>query len=75
LLWQMLGATSPWEAHRLDSAAANQLGQGPDALEGVTSFLEHRTPAFSATVSTDMPDIGPAWPQPPPDVSPGESLP
>lgn len=71
LLWQMLGEASPWEAHRLDSAAANQLGRGPDAVEGVTSFLEHRDPAFSALVSTGMPDLGPPWPQPPADVSRG----
>ncbi|MFT4572518.1 MAG: enoyl-CoA hydratase/carnithine racemase [Myxococcota bacterium] len=57
MLWQMLGARHPMEAHRVDSIAIHQLGSGPDAREGVTSFLEKRPPVFSLKVSEDLPDI------------------
>ncbi|MBN9108476.1 MAG: enoyl-CoA hydratase/isomerase family protein [Pseudonocardia sp.] len=62
LLWSMLGAPGPWEAHRLDSRAIDALGRGPDAAEGVTSFLEKRAPAFPGQVPADYPDIVPPWP-------------
>ncbi|MCW0214611.1 MAG: crotonase/enoyl-CoA hydratase family protein [Pseudonocardia sp.] len=62
LLWSMLGATTPWEAHRLDSNGIFTLGQGEDVKEGVTSFLEKRLPTFPDTVSKNYPDIVPPWP-------------
>ena len=64
LMWRMLGAGSPWEAHRLDSRGI-YVGQAPDAAEGVSAFLEKRPPRFSMQVSTDLPDLGPQWPEPP----------
>ena len=42
LLWTMLGADHPMEAHRADSRAMFARGQSGDAREGVTSFLEKR---------------------------------
>lgn len=62
LLWGMLGAASPWEAHRLDSKALHELGAGADAAEGVTAFLEKRPARFPMRVSTDYPDSIPPWP-------------
>lgn len=62
LLWGMLGASSPWEAHRLDSRGINRLGAGADAAEGVSAFLEKRPARFPLKVSTDYPDFVPQFP-------------
>jgi hypothetical protein len=64
-MWRMLGADSPWEAHRLDSRGIYLLGRAPDVVEGVTAFLEKRPPRFPMRVGTDLPDLGPRWPEPP----------
>lgn len=61
MLWRMLGASHPIEAHRVDSKAIFSMGRSPDAYEGVTSFLEKRPPRFSMTVSADMPAFYPWW--------------
>ena len=45
LMWTMLGAEHPMEAHRADSRAMFSRGQSADAVEGVTSFLEKRAGA------------------------------
>lgn len=55
MMWQMLGAAHPMEAHRLDSAVMNYMGARPDSREGVESFLEKRPPAFPMRVSEDFP--------------------
>jgi hypothetical protein len=68
-MWRMLGAGSPWEAHRLDSRGIHLLGQAPDVAEGVTAFLEKRQPRFPMRVSADVPDLGPRWPEPPGDLA------
>ncbi|GAA4615459.1 crotonase/enoyl-CoA hydratase family protein [Saccharopolyspora hordei] len=65
LLWGMLSADSPWEAHRLDSQAIHHLGAAPDAAEGVESFLAKRPAEFPMKVSTDYPDFLPHWPERP----------
>ena len=59
LLWRMMGASHPMEAHRLESRAILHRGMSPDAAEGVTSFLEKRTPDFPGAVPADYP---PGWP-------------
>ncbi|MCS6987426.1 MAG: crotonase/enoyl-CoA hydratase family protein [Sphingomonadaceae bacterium] len=61
MLWRMLGADHPMEAHRIDSRAIWARGRTADAREGVMSFLEKRPPAFPCRVSTDMPDFFPWW--------------
>ena len=59
LLWTMLGAGHPMEAHRADSRAMFARGQSDDAREGVTSFLEKRPPEFSDSVSEGLPELFP----------------
>ena len=59
MLWRMLGAEHPMEAHRVDSRGILARGQAADAREGVVSFLEKRPPLFPNTVSADLPDIFP----------------
>ena len=61
MLWKMLGADHPMEAHKVDSRAIYELGKGDDAKEGVTSFLEKRSPKFPNKVSKDMPKFFPWW--------------
>ena len=59
LLWRMLGADHPMEAHRADSRGIYLRGQAGDVREGVGAFLEKRDPEFPDRVSTDLPDIFP----------------
>ena len=59
LLWTMLGADHPMEAHRADSRAMFARGQSGDAREGVTSFLEKREAQFTDRVSAGLPEIFP----------------
>ena len=64
LLWRMLGASHPMEAHRADSRGISAMGRSADVREGVESFLEKRPPVFPGTVSRDLPDLFPEWDEP-----------
>ena len=64
MLWRMLGAEHPMEAHRVDSRAINSRGASADAREGVTSFLEKRPANFPVKVSDGLPDVFPDWTDP-----------
>jgi enoyl-CoA hydratase/carnithine racemase len=61
MLWRMLGADHPMEAHKIDSRSIYARGQQGDAREGVVSFLEKRPAAFPDKVSEDMPGFYPWW--------------
>ena len=61
MLWRMLGADHPMEAHKVDSRMINELGKGVDVAEGVMSFLEKRPPEFVGKPSTDLPASIPWW--------------
>ncbi len=60
MMWNMLAATHPEEAHILDSIAMERMGKSPDIQEGIASFLEKRAPNFSMKVSKDLPDLSAA---------------
>ncbi len=64
MLWRMLGAAHPMEAHRVDSRGIFLMGRSPDVREGVSSFLEKRKPNFGMRTSTDTPEIFPDWKEP-----------
>jgi enoyl-CoA hydratase/carnithine racemase len=64
LLWTMLGADHPMEAHRADSRAMFARGQSDDAREGVTAFLEKREAQFTDRVSEGLPEILPERDEP-----------
>lgn len=57
MLWRMLGASHPMEAHKVDSKGVLFTGASPDAREGVLAFLQKRPAEFPGKVSTDLPDI------------------
>lgn len=64
MLWRMMGADHPMEAHRVDSRAIKERGASADAREGVTSFLEKRPAEFPDRVSAGLPDVFPDWRDP-----------
>jgi enoyl-CoA hydratase/carnithine racemase len=57
LMWRMLGAADPMDAHTADSRALMIQGASGDVREGVTAFLEKRPARFPRRVSTDLPDV------------------
>ncbi|CAB4888096.1 unannotated protein [freshwater metagenome] len=64
MLWRMLGASHPMEAHRAESRGIQQRGRSADSREGVMSFLEKRSAVFPDKVSNGLPDIFPDWDAP-----------
>jgi enoyl-CoA hydratase/carnithine racemase len=64
MLWRMLGADHPMQAHRVDSRAINSRGASDDAREGVMSFLEKRPANFPVKVSDGLPEVFPDWQDP-----------
>jgi enoyl-CoA hydratase/carnithine racemase len=64
MLWRMLGAAHPMDAHRVDSRAMFLRGQSADAQEGVTAFLEKRPARFPDRVSDGLPEAFVGWNEP-----------
>jgi enoyl-CoA hydratase/carnithine racemase len=64
LLWRMLDADHPMEAHRLESKCIYYTARSEDGDEGVASFFEKRPPHFKMKPSVDMPDFYPWWVEP-----------
>ena len=61
MMWKMLGADHPMEAHKIDSRGMYFTGKSADAKEGIESFLEKRPAKFPLEVSKDMPPFFPWW--------------
>ena len=61
MMWRMLNADHPMEAHKIDSRGIYHRGKSPDSKEGVESFLEKRPAVFPDKVSADMPPYFPWW--------------
>ena len=60
MMWRMLGASHPMEAHRLDSRVVWARGASADAREGVQSFIDKRAAAFPDKVSDAWPEFA-SW--------------
>ncbi len=67
MMWRMMNADHPMEAHKIDSRAIYRLSRGKDAQEGIASFLEKRNPVYPGKVSEDLPDFYPWWDERPYD--------
>ncbi|MEQ5787339.1 crotonase/enoyl-CoA hydratase family protein [Erythrobacter sp. NFXS35] len=61
MMWRLMSADHPMEAHKIDSRAIYSLSRGADAQEGIASFLDKRKPMYPGKVSADMPDFYPWW--------------
>jgi len=64
MMWRMLGASHPMQAHRVDSRAVNHTGRSPDAREGITAFFERRAATWTQEVPGDLPPFVPWWEDP-----------
>ena len=64
MLWHNPQFDHPMQAHHIDSRAIYTLSRGPDAAEGIASFLEKRPARYPARVSSDMPAFYPWWKEP-----------
>lgn len=61
MMWSMLCADHPMEAHKIESKCLHYMSQSRDFMEGVESFLQKRPPKFAMRPNKDMPDFYPWW--------------
>ena len=64
LVWRMLGAPSPMEAHSVDSRAIQSRGLSQDVREGIAAFIDKREASYPDRVSADLPDVWDGRPKP-----------
>ena len=57
LIWRMMGAGHPMDAHGVDSRAIQSRGLSNDVREGIASFSEKRPAQYPDRVSADLPDV------------------
>ena len=55
MIWRMMGAEHPMEAHKIDSRALQSRGQSTDVKEGIESFMQKRDARFPNGVAHDFP--------------------
>ncbi|HVX68122.1 MAG TPA: enoyl-CoA hydratase-related protein [Mycobacteriales bacterium] len=65
MMWRGLTYPTPYRSHAADSRGIHVTGRSGDAIEGITSFLQKRSPSFPDKVSAHLPDIfsdpQPSW--------------
>ncbi len=59
MMWRMMGAAHPMDAHVVDSRALQARGRQDDVKEGIAAFMEKRDAAFPNKVSSDVPELFP----------------
>ncbi|MCC3313605.1 enoyl-CoA hydratase-related protein [Nocardia africana] len=59
MLLRLSAFDSPYPAHAMDSKLIAGLGGSADAVEGITSFLQRRSPDFPGRVPADIPAVVP----------------
>ena len=64
MMWRMLGADHPMEAHKVDSRGILERGRSADVKEGINSFFEKRSPVFPDRVSDGLGTIFSDWTDP-----------
>jgi len=66
MLWRMAGRPHPMEANEHETRGIYWTGRGPDAEEGVNSFLQKRPAQFPGRVPQNLPPGYPWWGEEPP---------
>ena len=61
MMWSMLCADHPMEAHKIESKCLYYMTRSRDFMEGVESFLQKRPAKFPMRPNNDMPDFYPWW--------------
>ncbi|MDB5695770.1 MAG: enoyl-CoA hydratase [Sphingomonas bacterium] len=59
MMWRMMGAGHPMDAHRLDSRMVWARGSSDDAREGVQAFIDKRAAIYPDRVSEAWPKVAP----------------